>query len=77
MASGVVAGLWCGTPCNSWSRARRGPPGGGRAPVRSSQHLRGAPGLSERDVAKVLVGNRAARATVRLLQRAARHNIPS
>ena len=48
--------VWLGTPCNTWSRARRGG-GNGPAPIRDSNHLWGLPNLSEKDQSKIEVGN--------------------
>lgn len=48
--------VWLGTPCNTWSRARRGG-GNGPAPIRDNDHLWGLPNLSEKDQSKIEVGN--------------------
>jgi hypothetical protein len=44
IASGLIAGIWSGTPCGGLSRARHGPPGGPmpRA-LRSPDQVRGLP----------------------------------
>eukprot|EP00973_Karenia_brevis_P092568 12413030-Karenia_brevis.AAC.1 len=52
LTSGVVMGAWLGTPCSTWSRARRGPQGSGWGPLRNNAHLFGLPGLSSTDVHK-------------------------
>eukprot|EP00438_Fugacium_kawagutii_P010865 Skav216249 [mRNA] locus=scaffold20:133295:138540:- [translate_table: standard] len=54
---GCVLMVWLGTPCNSWSRARRGG-GTGPPPLRNNQHIMGLPSLSEKDALKVDIGNR-------------------
>ncbi|CAK0800243.1 unnamed protein product [Prorocentrum cordatum] len=53
--NGLVAAVWMGTPCHSWSRARGirpGPP-----PLRSDVHVMGLPDLAPRSAEKVRVGN--------------------
>lgn len=69
--SGVAWGLWLGTPCSSFSRARRAPensrwPG----PLRSSEHPAGLPQLKELDRQKVVEGNLLAKIAGGLRQRA-------
>lgn len=55
--SGVVQYVWLGTPCNSWSRARRND-GRGPGPLRDdTTGLMGLPNLSEKDNIKVTIGN--------------------
>ncbi len=75
--SGLVLGLWCGTPCSTFSQARRAPPGSqmpGR--LRDQAHPRGLPGLSERDKKAVKMGTLLADRAACLLQAAARRRIP-
>lgn len=49
--------VWLGTPCNSWSRARRND-GRGPGPLRDdAQYLYGFPSLCPRDFDKVRLGN--------------------
>ena len=49
--------VWLGTPCNSWSRARRND-GRGPGPLRDdAQFLYGFPSLCPRDFDKVRLGN--------------------
>lgn len=50
-----VALVWLGTPCQSWSMARRDD--GGPPPLRSDEFLMGKPQLSSRDQLKVQQGN--------------------
>ena len=50
-----VALVWLGTPCQSWSMARRDD--GGPPPLRSDAFLMEKPGLSSRDKSKVEQGN--------------------
>ena len=44
ISSRLVAGVWLGTPCSSWSAARHDIDGAG---PRSSEHIYGKPGLSQ------------------------------
>jgi hypothetical protein len=62
--SHVIRGMHFGTPCTTYSRARRHD--GGPPPLRSSQHLAGLPGLSPSDQAKVQAGNLFMNLTVEL-----------
>ena len=48
--------VWLGTPCSSWSRARRAD-GKGPGPLRSDTQIYGLPGLSSSDQAKIRLGN--------------------
>lgn len=49
--------VWLGTPCNSWSRARRWD-GKGPGPLRNDhEYIYGLPGLSQVDADKVRLGN--------------------
>jgi hypothetical protein len=61
LSSRVLWGIWFGTPCESFTQARRAPPGS-RVPcrLRDAAHLRGLPGLSLKDSATVQRGNRLA-----------------
>ncbi|CAE8615524.1 unnamed protein product [Polarella glacialis] len=49
----LVWGIHLGTPCSSFSRARRGRP----PPIRSSQFPLGLSGLNEKDAERVEIGN--------------------
>ena len=55
--SGAVAGVWLGTPCASWSRARHGPPLSSWCAIRDNTHLFGLPNLNPRDQDKIRIGN--------------------
>ena len=57
--SGLICAVWLGTPCSSWTMARRGKPGGvgGPPPLRSREHFMGLPGLSDKDNDRVALGN--------------------
>lgn len=49
-----IALVWMGTPCTTWSRARK--LDGGPPPLRDDSALEGLPNLSTRDAAKILEG---------------------
>ena len=75
--SGMVWGLWLGTPCNGLSQARRGPPGS-KMPnrLRDRNHLRGLAGLAPRDQ-KVLANSNLMMDRAGILQRLAYdHGVP-
>lgn len=61
--SHCVCGVWLGTPCASWSRARRGIPGSPGGPLRSEAHITGLVCLPPADQTKVRLGNRTAEAS--------------
>ena len=71
---GLVVGLWCGTPCTTWSRARRG--GNGPGPLRNNDNLFGLPNPSPCDAEKIRVGNKTMYATSRLIACAIKLSIP-
>ena len=74
--SGRVGFVWLGTPCNSWSRARRND-GRGPGPLRDDhQYLLGLPHLSEKDQLKVRVGNTLMRFTAKIFRMCLEFNIP-
>ena len=77
MQAGLVWGMWFGTPCNSFSRARRGPPGS-KMPrqLRSELHPRGLPGLPPGDQAQVVLGNACADRAEVLAAQAYRRGLP-
>ena len=76
MSSNCVAGLWLGTPCASWSRARRGPPGSTWCAIRSATHLYGLPNLRPIDQHKINIGNNTMKASARLISAARRFGVP-
>ena len=74
-AAGLIALLWIGLVCSSWSRARRNTSGkrGFPPPLRdSADHILGLPNLSEKDQLRVIEGNRQMRWAARRFSRAAR-----
>jgi hypothetical protein len=76
--SRLVRLAWFGTPCNSWSRARRGPPGG-RYPcaLRDKDNINGLSLLSSKDLAKVVAANSLAKYVGYLLRLCLRWNNPA
>jgi hypothetical protein len=74
--SGIVRGLWMGTTCKSWSRARRGPPGSGWAPIRSNAHIWGIPNLVDKNLSKVRDGNATLRQTCEVIRVCLAHGVP-
>ncbi len=68
--------VWLGTPCNSWSRARRND-GRGPGPLRDdSYYLYGLPFLSPRDLDKVKLGNCLMRFSARVFRLCLNLQIP-
>ena len=82
ISSGKVAGMWVGTPCNSFSRARRGKPRpegrGMPTQLRSAIFPDGFPHLERAsDEQAVRLGNALASRARRLLSIAERRKLPS
>ena len=74
--SGKVVYVWLGTPCNSWSRARRWD-GRGPGPLRDDhQFLLGYPDLSPKDQLKVENGNSLMRFSAKLFRLCLHLGIP-
>eukprot|EP00435_Cladocopium_sp_Y103_P055182 s631_g18.t1 len=71
---GLVAFIHFGTPCSSFSIARKND--GGPPPLRDRKHLWGHPGLSLRDHEKVQMGNKFLELTTQLAQLCHSHGIP-
>ena len=76
IASHAITCVWLGTPCTSWSRARRGPPSSNWCSIRSSEHVLGLPHLRPNDLAAVASGNRTAKASGEILRACIRHQVP-
>ena len=73
---GIVVFVWLGTPCNSWSRARRWD-GRGPGPLRDDhEFLMGLPNLSPVDQGKVHLGNRLMRFTAKVFRVCMEMGIP-
>jgi len=64
LQSGAVVGHHMGTPCSSFTRARRND--GGPPPIRDNDHLDGLPGLTDADQAKVNLGNQCLQVSAKL-----------
>jgi len=76
MRRGRVLFIWMGFPCTSWSMARR-LTHSGPGPLRDGgPGLSGLPNLSEKDQAKVELGNRLLRVTASIAREAVRLQIP-
>ena len=76
LKKGVIYYVWLGTPCNSWSRARRWD-GRGPGPLRDDyEYLMGLPNLSQKDQDKVLLGNRLMRFTATVFRICMKMGIP-
>ena len=76
---GAVAGLHAGIVCASWSRARRAPissPFPSALRGDSISEIWGLPGLSDRDQARVDLGNRMVRWLVRIIKSCIKHRVP-
>lgn len=76
VASGQVAYVWLGTPCNSWSRARRND-GKGPGPLRDDgMYLMGFLDLPPHDLEKIRVGNVLMKFSAKMFRCCLRHNVP-
>ena len=76
LSSGKVRYVWLGTPCNSWSRARRWD-GRGPGPLRDDNlFLMGYPDLSPKDIEKVKSGNAMMRFSAKVFRLCLHYNIP-
>jgi len=73
---GCVLGLFFGTPCSSWSSARRGLPGAPGGPMRSDAYPMGLPNLSPADQHRVLIGNRTLIASTQLIRLGLQFGLP-
>jgi hypothetical protein len=76
LAAGVVRGVWLGTTCSSWSRARRGPPHSAWCAIRSNRFINGLPNLRPKDQHKVELGNRTMRQSAEFILACIRSNTP-
>ena len=76
LSSGCIAGVFLGTQCSSWSRARRGPIGTAWGPLRSLAHIAGLPGLAPGCQKKVDIGNQQVKFTAHIIRSCIRYNIP-
>jgi len=71
-----AAWVHAGTPCSSFSRARRGKPGSPGGPLRTSAHVMGLPNLPEKDATKVAIGNKLLARTIQLIKTCEKLQIP-
>ncbi len=74
--SGCILGVWLGTPCTTWSRARHGPVGSSWGPIRSNDFIYGIPGVSFHDQQKLKVGNQTMRFTARIISLCIKFFVP-
>jgi hypothetical protein len=77
IAQGVIAFIWLGTPCASWSLARRGIAGSPGGPLRTCKYIYGHPEAMARshDLAKIKAGNRTMRVSAALLRACVLHGV--
>ena len=79
LESGRVAAVWLGTPCSSWSLARRGRAGRRGGPLRKvGKFILGHPDVlgCPDDEAKIKLGNDVLRSTVAIIWACAKNKIP-
>ena len=72
----IVAGVWLGTTCTTWSAALAGEPGTACGRLRSVEFPLGLPGLSPDLLAKAKAGNRDAAFTARVIAACSRSGVP-
>ena len=79
MRAGNVRAVWLGTPCSSWSTARRGYPGAPGGPLRlKGKHIWGHPLALRRaaDRRRIKLGNSTAKCTAKVIEAAVEHKVP-
>ena len=79
MRAGDIRAIWLGTPCSTWSTARRGYPGSPGGPLRLvGEHIWGHPRALRRpaDRRKLELGNSTAKRTAEIIQAAVEHKVP-
>ena len=79
MRAGNIRAVWLGTPCSTWSTARRGHPGAPGGPLRlKGELIWGHPIALRRpaDRRKIELGNSTAKCTAKIIQAAVEHKIP-
>ena len=74
LTSKHILGVWLGTPCSSWSRARHDLNGGG---PRTKTHIYGIPLLSAADQIRVDFGNCTMRTSVKIIEKCIHLRIPT
>ena len=75
MRGKCINGIFLGTPCTTFSMARRGPLGRGDGPLRTGLFPYGVPNLSPLDRAKVDYRNKLALQSIKLINCARRHQV--
>jgi hypothetical protein len=76
ISSGAVAGIWLGTPCTSWSRARHGPAESNWGPLRDNSNIMGLPNFRPKDHDKVRVGNATMKCTSQVIKLCIKLRVP-
>ena len=73
----AVIFVWLGTPCSTWSLARRGHAGRPGGPLRTLQHILGHPEALERpaDREKIRSGNSTMRASAAIIRTCIAHGV--
>ena len=69
LRGGVVGAIWLGTPCTTWSIARR-------PAIRDSNNLMGLPGLTDSQTLKLNIGNDTYLFSTQVIRLDLRHNTP-
>ena len=78
LESGIIWGVFSGSPCEKWSQARRAPPRSVmHRRLRTKDHLRGLPGLEGADYQAVLDSNKLADRIATLLRIALLRQLPT
>ena len=78
LESGIIWGVFSGSPCEKWSQARRAPPHSAMPRrLRTKDHLRGLPGLDGKDYQDVLTSNKLADRIAILLRTALARQLPT
>jgi hypothetical protein len=65
-----------GTPCSSWSQARRGPPGSSWCRIPSSAFILGLPNFSETDAKNVAASNKTAEVSADIIALCCKLGVP-
>ena len=68
ISGGVVAGVWLGTPCSTWTRALR-------VPLRTELYPDGRPDLTTEQASKLDVGNKAFLFSLQIIRACLRYNV--
>ena len=68
ISGGVIAGVWLGTPCSTWTRALR-------APLRTEQYPDGRPDLSPDQCSKLDIGNKSFLFSLQIIRACLRYGV--